>query len=166
VVNPEDGALWQRFRVCPFESLFVDETDKRLPATRAEQIVARIFPKNYRFIQEVIPKLKGPLCFYLLEHWRKTRGRDLDTPQCVIQASKRYRDSNNLIMIFITDKLTYSPNSAIKLDAFINSYYEWVHTYQKTNHRNLQRSVMIEEIRKCGVSVDETKGLMDYEFLE
>lgn len=153
VKNPEDNALWNRIRVCEFESCFVEP--EKAPQTIEEQLERKIFPSDPDFVNKV-KKLTEPLCYYLLEHWRKTKGKDLDTPECIVAATQNYKNSNNHLTKFKGEYLVESENDC-EFNQFKDKYMDFLR--MNTANFNVTNSKLIEDLRKLGVNVVSKEGI-------
>jgi P4 family phage/plasmid primase-like protien len=161
VKNPDDPALWNRFRVCEFESRFLPE--KEVPPTFEEQLLAKKFPMNPNFTNE-IKELAAPFCYYLLCHWKLTKGKNLETPDCVISATQNYRASTNKLLGFISEELEQDKDSVVVLDEFKNRFFEYLSKTSMCKVAPLSTAKIIECLRKAGIDVDQS-GVVGYRFV-
>lgn len=141
--NPDDQATWNRFRVCEFPSTFVDpNSGRKIPPTRQEQVEAKVFPMIHDF-EDVLDRLTPMLAWYLLERWKRVRKHPINTPERVKQATRRYRENNNILANFLKERVVVSQGSHL-------DFYEFVQAYN--NHRKqkfkppIMESRLIEEI--------------------
>ena len=81
-----DKATWNRLRVIPFESTFVDSSQE-CPTTLEEQLLAKRFPMDKTFSQK-IPGMVGAFAWYLLQ-WRQNVTIRIE-PQKVREATEVY----------------------------------------------------------------------------
>lgn len=158
IKNPDDVALWERFRVVPFESKFVSEG---APLTRAEQVRTKTFPKDVDFVNKTY-RLKSVLLYYLLEHWKRTKGGEIHTPQSVVKASKEYRDSNSLLTMFFKEVLTEDADSIVDFSIFYNKFVEFSST-RSFGVKTIGRTRVIEELSKLGIVINE-QGIVGWRF--
>lgn len=152
IKNSNDSALWSRFRVCPFESTFVAPEDA--PATREEQVRRKIFPKDVNFVNDV-SKLKEALAFYLLEHWKKTKDHEIETPMSVKKASENYRANNNLLARFFKETMEQDENGVTDLKEFMSRFSDFC-AHQQFRVNIMSKLKVIEELRKMAVDVGKS----------
>lgn len=121
--NP-DEACWERVRVIPFESKFVDE--EKCPPTYEEQMKQKTFIKDPH-IKDRISHLVQPLAWYLIYHLRILNKKTRQIPDKVRVATNMYREENNSdpIREFIDDNLEKSENSELSVDDICSRYREW-----------------------------------------
>jgi len=133
--NPDDQATWNRFRVCEFPSTFVDPGSlRKIPATRKEQVQARVFPMILEF-EDTLAKLTDTLAWYLIERWKKVRNRPLHTPDRVTQATRRYRENNNILANFLKERAVIAEGSSV-------DFYEFVQAYNGHRKQKFKQPVM------------------------
>ena len=159
VKDAEDGAMWARFRVCEFESKFVKESEA--PDTWEEQLLAKKFPVDYNFVNDV-KNIKGPFCFYLLQHWKRTRNQDLDTPQCIVDSTHNYKSNNDWLCKFVKTELISDELHVIDLLAFKEKYSTFL---SLQNYKIMATSTykLIEDLKKLGIDVSND-GIVGYNF--
>ena len=88
-----DKATWNRLRVIPFESVFVD-SDQDCPVTFEEQLLQKKFPMDKTFFQK-IPGMVEAFAWYLLQ-WRQKITIRIE-PEKVRQATAIYRNKTIFI---------------------------------------------------------------------
>lgn len=159
VKNPDDNALWERFRVCEFESCFT-QPDKA-PATFEQQVAEKTFPKDPNFVNNV-RDLNAPLCYYLLQHWKATKGKNLDTPACILKATQTYRDSANSILTFIEADMEKDTQCSIPILEFLEKFRNYLSTLPYKT-KSLNTSKIIEVLRQIGIDVTQN-GIVGYKF--
>jgi P4 family phage/plasmid primase-like protien len=106
--NP-DEATWNRVRVIPFESCFVEEC--KAPSTFEEQKQSKRFPKNVN-IRAEFPKMATVLAWFLLEIFKENEIKrksnsawEMDIPDIVRSEKERYKRNCNKIQQFAEEKL-------------------------------------------------------------
>jgi P4 family phage/plasmid primase-like protien len=149
VKTVEDEALWSRFRVCAFESTFVDVMDAK--PTFEEQLAEKKFPIDYDFVNNV-EKIKAPLCFYLLQNWKRTRNTTLDTPDCVLASTNNYKRNNDWLSKFIANELVDDPMGIVDIATFKDRFYTFL-SQQNYNARVISSNKIIVDIRQMGINV-------------
>jgi len=130
-----DRATWNRIRVIPFESTFVDR-DKPCPETYEEQLKQKRFPKDLNF-SDKIPGMLEALAWYLLEHragWPDDEGNRTEFPGAdppkVKNATLAYERENDAVREFLSSEYQESEESSIRSDTLWESWKEW----WKINH--------------------------------
>ena len=99
-----DEATWNRIRVIPFESCFVDAS--KAPRSFEEQKQKKRFPKNANITSE-FPQMSVVLAWYLLElfkenekHRRECQAWELPVPDIVNVEKEKYKKNCNRIQQF------------------------------------------------------------------
>lgn len=123
-IQDPDAACWERIRVIPFESKFVDEPD--CPDTYAEQIKQKTFLKDLEF-SDKIDEMLSPFAYYLIHHFKRLNKKNWKTPSKVLVATNVYKDDNtdDPVSEFIDEMLCKNKTAELPLDALHNSYYDW-----------------------------------------
>lgn len=120
-IEDADEPMWNRFRVIPFESVFV-RPGKPCPATFKEQLAQKRFPMDLKF-NEKIPTMLEPLAWYLLE-WRKKVTVIVEPPK-VLAATEMYRRRNDLYRQFLEECTTKDEKSTIHLSVLYSRFKDW-----------------------------------------
>ena len=121
----DDSATWNRLRVIPFESKFVDIKD--CPATFEEQFVVKQFPKDPIF-SEKLPKMKQAFMYKLFLRYKHAErfGMQAGEPEKVMMATRKYRSANDVFMNFLCDQLVEDPESlGIMLADLYDQFKNW-----------------------------------------
>lgn len=123
-IQDPDAACWQRIRVIPFESKFVEESE--CPDTYAEQIKQKTFLMDLE-ISDKIDEMLSPFAFYLIHHLKRLNKKNWKTPDKVLIATNVYKDDNtdDPASEFIDEMLIKSQHGEIPFDALHNSFYDW-----------------------------------------
>lgn len=116
-----DKATWNRIRVIPFESTFVDDGD--CPETHEEQMEEKRFPMDKEFSHK-IPNMVSAFAWYLLS-WRQTNKNFKYEPEKVKEATAIYRKHNDIYRQFVEEKLVKSRDSFITLSEIYIYFKEW-----------------------------------------
>ena len=120
-IKYSDKATWNRLRVIPFESTFV-EPGQPCPETLEEQIKEKRFPMDKDF-KNKIPGMICAFAWYLLE-WNKNV-ICIHEPEKVLEATKTYRKQNDTYRQFIEENIIESENSSIKLRDIYAGFKDW-----------------------------------------
>jgi len=130
-----DRATWNRIRVIPFESTFVD-LDQPCPATYEEQLKQKCFPVDRAF-DEKIPGMLEALAWYLLEHragWPDEDGNRTEFPAAdppkVKNATLAYERENDAVREFLVSEYHENESGRVRSDALWENWKEW----WKINH--------------------------------
>jgi phage/plasmid-associated DNA primase len=116
-----DKATWNRLRVIPFESVFV-EPGSPCPVTIEEQILEKKFPMDKTFAQK-IPSMVSAFAWYLLE-WRQKVTHRVE-PEKVKEATAIYRRQNDIYRQFIEECIQEDNNSLLSLTEIYAQFKEW-----------------------------------------
>lgn len=116
-----DKATWNRLRVIPFESTFVD-SDQDCPVTFEEQLLQKRFPMDKTFAQK-IPGMVGAFAWYLLQ-WRQKVTIRIE-PEKVRQATAVYRKQNDIYRQFIEECISEDKTSCLSLTEIYSQFKEW-----------------------------------------
>lgn len=115
-----DKATWNRLRVIPFESTFV-EPGAPCPVTFEEQLLEKRFPMDRTFGSK-LPDMVGAFAWYLLE-WRKKVTVRVE-PEKVKEATAMYRRQNDLYRQFIEECIVDS-DGTIALQELYSYFKDW-----------------------------------------
>jgi len=115
-----DKATWNRFRVIPFESTFV-EPGEPCPVTFEEQMRQKRFPMDKEFSKK-IPGMVSAFAWYLLE-WRKKVFVRIE-PDKVREATRVYRIQNDIYRQFIEESIIQD-DATLSLTAMYAQFKEW-----------------------------------------
>jgi len=116
-----DKATWNRLRVIPFESTFVD-SDQVCPTTLEEQILQKRFPMDKTFSQK-IPGMVGAFAWYLLQ-WRQKVTIRIE-PEKVREATAIYRRQNDIYRQFIEECIADDTKNSLSLTEIYVQFKEW-----------------------------------------
>jgi P4 family phage/plasmid primase-like protien len=116
-----DKATWNRLRVIPFESIFVD-SDQECPTTLEEQILQKRFPMDKTFSQK-IPGMVPAFAWYLLQ-WRQKVTIRIE-PEKVREATAIYRRQNDIYRQFIEECILDDPKNSLSLTEIYVQFKEW-----------------------------------------
>tara|TARA_A100001011_G_C14313335_1_gene846727 strand:+ start:73 stop:2808 length:2736 start_codon:yes stop_codon:yes gene_type:complete len=116
-----DKATWNRLRVIPFESTFV-EPGADCPETFEEQLREKRFPMDKNFSSK-IPGIVSAFAWYLLEWRQKVTVRF--EPEKVKEATSIYRRQNDIYRQFIEECIVEDNNSILSLTELYAQFKEW-----------------------------------------
>jgi len=135
--NP-DRATWNRIRVIPFESTFIDP-GLPCPEEYEEQLRQKKFPQDRR-LHDKIPCMLPAFAWYLLHH-RRTEVPEPPPPK-VLEATRKYEISNDKIKLFIEEMLESAPTETIAMGTVWTTFREWqkenfpAHTQDRPSIKN------------------------------
>jgi P4 family phage/plasmid primase-like protien len=123
-IQDPDAACWQRIRVIPFESKFVEESE--CPDTYTEQIKQKTFLMDLE-ISDKIDEMLSPFAYYLIHHLKRLNKKNWKTPTKVLIATNVYQDDNtdDPVSEFIDEMCNKNKNGEILFNVLHNSYYDW-----------------------------------------
>jgi len=116
-----DKATWNRIRVIPFESTFVDPSEP-CPETLDEQLRQKRFPMDKEFGKK-IPNMVSAFAWYLLQ-WRQKVSVRVE-PAKVREATAIYRRQNDIYRQFIEESITEDKNASINITEMYAQFKEW-----------------------------------------
>ncbi len=116
-----DKATWNRLRVIPFESTFV-EPGQPCPDTFEEQMLRKRFPMDKHFSSK-IPHMVEAFAWYLLQ-WRQKITVRVE-PEKVQQATAIYRKQNDIYRQFIEECVIDDKRSVLSLTELYVHFKEW-----------------------------------------
>jgi phage/plasmid-associated DNA primase len=123
-INSQDDGTWRRIRICDFVSKFVDENEPHTDNTPF------VFAKD-KTLKERLPTLAPIFMSILVKKAFETDGfvEDCDI---VKDASNKYRQGQDHITGFISDKITKTNNSEdiIKKSDLLLQFKQWFETEQ------------------------------------
>ena len=115
-----DKATWNRLRVLPFESTFV-EPGEPCPETLEEQLKQKRFPMD-KDLKHKIPGMVSAFAWYLLD-WRKKVGAHKE-PEKVREATAIYRRQNDIYRQFI-EECIMEGDAWLSLTEIYAQFKEW-----------------------------------------
>lgn len=118
--NSGDSALYNRFEIVEFVSSFVDP--ELAPATWEEQLKARTFPKDPKFVSETIGRLVEPLTYYLIQWYKKTKSDQLVRSEQIRKATKDYREKGNHILKFFESYVVFGQLGEMPIDVLFSCF--------------------------------------------
>jgi P4 family phage/plasmid primase-like protien len=116
-----DKATWNRLRVIPFESTFV-EPGQECPKTLEEQMKQKRFPMDRTFGKK-IPEIVSAFAWYLLE-WRQKITIRVE-PEKVKEATAIYRRQNDIYRQFIEECVAEDKSYILSLTEIYSQFKEW-----------------------------------------
>ena len=119
-LRSSDKATWNRLRVIPFESTFV-EPGAPCPVTFEGQLLEKRFPMDRTFGSK-LPDMVGAFAWYLLE-WRKRVTVRIE-PDKVKEATAMYRRQNDLYRQFIEECIV-DADVTISLQELYSYFKDW-----------------------------------------
>ena len=116
-----DKAIWNRMRVLPYESTFV-EPGEQCPETLEEQMKQKRFPMD-KDLKHKIPGMVTAFAWYLLE-WRK-KVKTNKEPEKVREATAAYRKQNDIYRQFIEENIIEETNKTLSLTEIYSCFKDW-----------------------------------------
>jgi P4 family phage/plasmid primase-like protien len=137
-IDSNDDGTWRRIRKCTFPSKFVDEGE------HYEDDTPHVFKKD-KSLSEKLHTLAPVFASMLVKRAFETDGivEDCGT---VLEASKKYRNGQDHIAAFISDKIrkTNNPKQCIKKKSLLIEFTEWFK--QEQGARRMPKG---EELYEC-----------------
>jgi P4 family phage/plasmid primase-like protien len=116
-----DKATWNRIRVIPFESTFV-EPNEPCPTTLEEQLKQKRFPMDKEFGKN-IPSMVSAFAWYLLK-WRQKVSVRIE-PEKVREATAIYRRQNDIYRQFIEECIAEDSSSCLSITEMYSHFKDW-----------------------------------------
>ena len=126
-----DQATWNRIRVIPFESKFVEDA----PISRKEQTEQKLFPIDRQF-DEKIPDLLEGLVFLLLSEFSRV-GKQIYEPEEVTLATQVYKNKNDYFGIFTGEKIRNDENESTTINELYIVFKDW---FKEANENSVMPS--------------------------
>lgn len=117
-----DKATWNRIRVLPFESTFMNPKDKEIPETYEERLIQKKFPKDLD-LEKKLKRMAEPFAYILLNHRLNITNRD--EPEKVLIATNLYRKQTDLYRQFIEENIVQDPTKTITLTCIYDVFKDW-----------------------------------------
>jgi P4 family phage/plasmid primase-like protien len=128
--DPNDGGIWVRARVIPFESKFLRPGEDYVPDTYEDQLKEKRFPVDTNFSKK-IPGMATAFAWYLLEHRKNMKGKMIVEPPKVMQATNEYKRQSDTYRQFEEEKIEDEMEqktgqlSIITLTEIYSCFKEW-----------------------------------------
>jgi putative DNA primase/helicase len=160
-IESNDDGTWRRIRKCPFKSKFVDEGEYY------EDDTTYVFPKD-KSLNEKLHKFAPVFASMLVRRAFETDG-NVEDCETVLQASKEYRNGQDHIAAFISDRIrkTKDPKSKpIKKTSLLEEFKLWFQ--QDQGSRKVPKGEELCEImnKKFGQFNTKLKGWTGVEFIQ
>lgn len=161
-IKSPDDAFWERIRVIPFESKFVDEAD--CPVTYEERVAEKIFPKDKQFSAKTDALLK-PLAWFLISHWRGLSKSDRVVPEKVKIATHEYRQENsdNPFTEFFEEFIVATRLASVRVDAVWDRFKDW---YRINYRASLKKKSAVTALSKLMGAPSSDKRWHGFAWLE
>ena len=116
-IKSNDDGTWRRMKLVDFLAKFVSEGETHTDDTKY------VFPKD-KTLKEKLPAWATVFISMLVKRACETDGEVKDSPE-VVQASNKYRQSQDSISGFIDEKIIKDPNSSIGKKVLNDVFKEW-----------------------------------------
>lgn len=116
-VKSNDDGTWRRMKLVDYKSKFVSEGETYTDTT------PYIFPKD-KNLKDKLDKWASVFIAMLIERACETEGEVVDCPE-VLSASNRYRQSQDCITGFITEKIVLKPGNLVSKKYLNDVFKEW-----------------------------------------
>ncbi len=146
-ITDAQQAEWNRIRVIPFESTFVDAS--ALPPTQAEQERDKIFLADPNFKDQVLPTIASPFAWYLLQHLRESNGKmPTFEPMAVKQATDAYAARNDLYTQFQHERLQQVPGNSVGVQEIYGAFNTWYNEQGRERGKLPTRAEFMDRMAK------------------
>ncbi len=117
-IKSNDDGTWRRMKLVDFIAKFISEGETHTDDTK------HIFPKD-KSLKEKLPKWAPVFISMLVKRACETDGEVIDCPE-VLAASNKYRQSQDAISGFITEKIVKADNPyGVNQTSLNNAFKEW-----------------------------------------
>lgn len=134
----DDKATWNRIKVLPYESTFVEEDE--LPETVEQQLKEKKFLMDPDF-SDKIPHMIKPFTWVLLEHLKNTKG-DYKEPEKVKMATSHYRKRNDIYRQFVDECIIEDDTYTLTIKELYSSFKDWIK--DMPNHKLPDKTDVVE----------------------
>ena len=158
-IESNDDGTWRRIRKCPFPSKFVDNGEQY------EDDTPHVFPKD-KSLNEKLHTFAPVFASMLVKRAFETDGIVADC-ETVIEASKKYRNGQDHISAFISDRIKKSgnQNQSIKKKSLYEEFKMWFQ--QEQGSRKMPKSEELYEAitKKFKINPHSIKGWIGLEII-
>ncbi|MDC3332977.1 phage/plasmid primase, P4 family [bacterium] len=158
-----DKAMWNRVRLFPFESCFVDQNE--LPTSEDEQLAQKKFLVDRNF-KDKIPDMLEPFAWLLLHHLKKTEGVVGIEPFKVKSATDAYRTENNIMEQFIDETMEKRPENKITLSEAYQAFHDWYKSTGVSSDKIMSQRLFKKKMEKHWGEPDRRGVWTGYGFLQ
>jgi P4 family phage/plasmid primase-like protien len=133
-VSTDDQAVWNRLRVVPFESRFIEPAECAI--TFEEQFKRKEFPVDPTFSTK-LPGMKYAFMSKLFKRYLEAekKGFPVWEPERVVCETKKYRSANDVFSGFLCDQLISDPESnGLMLNDLYETFRQWYRNSYSTNY--------------------------------
>lgn len=134
----DDKAAWNRVRVIPFDSRFVNA--EQVPPDPNEQLRLKTFLKDTT-LGDRIGNMAEAFAWFLIEHLKR-HPKIRPEPSRVMEATDKFRDQSNMFRIFSSEHILPNP------DGFFNQQAGWEQFQEWCNFGNYSKRLNITDFRK------------------
>lgn len=147
-IPQDDEALWGRLLIINFESTFINDASD----DRKEQLLSRKFSRISN-LDETFIKLAPTLLWTLFTKYIENRNKyPKGIPKCfsIRNATKKFREANNPIHKFITERITIDANEGtfFKCTDLFTHYCNWYKSYFPDQKNRINKDQFKEEFVK------------------
>jgi len=115
-VYSDDAAIWDRIRVIEFPIHFCEASEIKNPN---DKLIDKNLKNKLKYWKETYVSL-------LIEFYKKYAANGINEPEEVMQATKLYRERNNILLEFVSDKLEEgTTRSKITVSQLYLMYTSW-----------------------------------------
>jgi P4 family phage/plasmid primase-like protien len=150
-VSKMDNGTWRRLRVIPHNSIFKDHGDPTIDPSK------HIYEKDL-FLENKLFRLRGAYLSLLVHYYNTYYIKEsIIEPACVLEASNKYKEENDLFNRFFNDNFVFEPAAdPISAREVRDIFREW----KKAQGRSidLKESVMYDRLKEICLAGSDNKN--------
>jgi len=171
-----DSATWSRIRVLDFESKFVKPQDRSsfpVPKKFTEQMQMKRFEADPSFMDK-LPGMAPVILWMLFDNYNNSyKQNGLIEPKEVMSATDQYKESNDVFIEFVNEKVTKSdgndddkyPDVFILLAALFEEFKEWYSENYPSYKNKIGKNAFRDSMKTLlGVTKTNTRGFKSGKF--
>jgi phage/plasmid-associated DNA primase len=125
-LTADDQAIWNRTRVCPFESRF-PKNNAEVPKTWDEQLRKKVFYRDAT-LNERFEDLKFAFIWIMFRTYKECIQTGwMEEPKKVMEATNEYRKNNDIMLQFVSENIKQDPRvgNSLTLNDVFESFRPW-----------------------------------------
>lgn len=124
-VNGGDQAFWNRARIVPHKSTFVDDA----PESESEQIRQKRFRTNPELSGKIGQLYRIPFMWLLMDEFKRSGEKPIKPPNEVLQRTAEYRRDNDYITQYILEKTEPATDCCVNIKTLFEGATSWFRSH-------------------------------------